>query len=72
MDSTNFDKPLQNILKETSFLKSVFVGSEILDCRVIALEKKDQFRKTSPGPGLKMFRKKLQGQDGYNLFINMG
>ena len=31
---------------------------------VAALEKKGQFRKTSPGPGVKMFPRKLQGQWG--------
>ena len=31
--------------------------SESLDCRVVALKKKIQFRKTLLGPGVKMFRK---------------
>ena len=39
-----------------------------MECRVAALDKKGQFRKTSPRPGVKMFRKKLQGQEGEGTF----
>ena len=35
---------------------------------MVALEKKGQFRKASPGPGVKMFREKLQGEEGEGTF----
>ena len=43
--------------------------SESLDCRVVALEKNGQFRKTSPRLGVNVFRKKLQGQEGEEFFL---
>ena len=46
------------------------LDSESLDCRVVALEKKCQFHKTSPVPGVKMFRKKkYRVKRGKELFL---
>ena len=44
--------------------------SESLDCKVTTLEKKGQFRKASPGPGVKMFQKKKNRvKRGKKLFL---
>ena len=44
--------------------------SESLDCRLAALEKKGQFLKTSPGPGVKNVSKKTTGSiEGINFFL---
>ena len=54
---------LQNTQKETFILKSVFAGarkSQLQGCSI--RNKKEQFRKTSPGPAVKIFPRKLQGQ----------
>ena len=48
---------------ETFFLKSVFVGVRKSRLQGGSVAEK-QFHKTSPGPGVTMFRKKLQGQEG--------
>ena len=46
----------------------MFAGVRRSGYRAVALEKKGQFLKTLPGPGVKMFRKKLQGQGGEETF----
>ena len=61
---------LQNTQKKENIILGVcLLESESLDCRVVALEKNGQFRKTSPRLGVKVFRKKLQGQEGEELFL---
>ena len=48
---------------ETFFLKSVFAGVRKSRLQGGSVGEK-QFHKTSSGPGVTMFGKKLQGQDG--------
>ena len=57
-------------LKRKHFCWSLcLLKSESLDCSVVALEKKGQFRKKSPGPGVKMYRKNYRVKRGKELFL---
>ena len=46
---------LQNTQNETFFLKSVFAGVGKSGLQGGSVREKNQFRKTSPGPGVRIF-----------------
>ena len=70
LDSSNFlkERLLKNTQNETFFLKSVFAEVRKSGLQGCSVRNKGSVSQSTTGPRVKMFRKKLQGQEDEGTF----